>query len=148
MEHEEILSMIVQNNGTNTLYIHIYDLGSYWQIENILRAGYEVVPPCDIDKGILGKVRMKLKMTIPQAIINRGKRECNDIVKVIITDQPTSFVSLELPEIDHFTKTGLSQAASPAESLGNQAERGQGRITVKNSENWTALNFSIRTILI
>jgi len=38
-------------------------------------------------------------MTVPLAFKEKGERQCDDIIKVIVTSQPTSFVSLELPKL-------------------------------------------------
>jgi hypothetical protein len=80
-------------------FLFVYDLGPYWQVENIFRGTYAVITPktdnCD---GAPGKWTHKIRMKIPEQMKKKGYRWCDDIVKVLITSQPTSFDLLELPD--------------------------------------------------
>jgi hypothetical protein len=139
VEEGESLQLIVENNSTRyALCVHVYSMGASWEVGNILRADYEVVPPPlsnksrEWRKGSSGTWSKKLKMTVPSEIREQGKRHCDDIIKVILTSQPTSFLSLELPEL--------------GECVGRQKpskDRATGSFS--SSEDWAALSFRIRT---
>jgi hypothetical protein len=68
---------------------------------------------------------------VPAEVRKKGYRQCEDIIKVFITSQPTSFDSLELPKLGESVKRNAT----------SRARREEG----DSSEEWAALNFPIRT---
>ena len=70
---------------------------------------------------------------VPTGMREKGIRQCEDMIKVFITSQPTSFDLLELPKFGQAIK-----------------ERNTRRVYHKYrevSEEWAALNFLICTSL-
>lgn len=113
-------------------------MGPYWEIEDILRGNYEVLPPrysnrhMDFQQGTTGEWRKELVMQVPSRIEEKGHLHYEDTIKVFLTIRPTSFMSLELTEI-----------GKTLEQKGHSRTRGDGGGLL--SENWAALNFRIRS---
>jgi hypothetical protein len=72
-------------------------------------------------------------MMIPDEMREKGHGSCEDILKVFVTSQPTSFDLLELPRLG-------GRAKMP------EADR-TGREVGDGLENWAAMNFSIHISL-
>ncbi|KAI0419440.1 hypothetical protein F5X98DRAFT_372850 [Xylaria grammica] len=125
-----------EGNGGRSLKLHVYSMGSGWEIENILDADYEVVSPAGslegqaFVRGTTGVWRKSITMTVP----GDKPQHCDDILKIFITHQSTSFVSLELPAVNALAK--------PYEAA-KRGDTSTGRTDVP--EDWAALNFYIRT---
>jgi hypothetical protein len=141
MEDGTSLNLEVKNNedeGGFAFCVHIYSMGSFWEIENILRGDYEVIPPPlrnksqVFRKGSSGIWNKRLEMTVPSVTKENGEKHCDDIIKVFLTSQPTSFLSLELPEIGEFIKK-------------REFSKHRGTSSYSSSEDWIALSFRIRT---
>lgn len=125
------LELQLENKGNSTLYLYIYNMSPFWQVEDIYRGSYEAIPPRNREQGFTGVSRKKLKTMIPDRMRENGHRVCEDVVKVFITSQPTSFDFLELPKLgDHINRNAKSRIS-----------RGDNN----TSEEWAALNFFIRT---
>ena len=121
----------MKNVGETALYVHVYNLGPFWQIKGLLHASYESIPECNPNLRFTGISSKKIKMIVPPAMSGYGS--CEDIIKVFVTSQPTSFDSLELPMLDEIGKTSVGDRISHPNNDG--------------SEDWVALNFPIRTLL-
>ena len=137
----EKLELVVRNQGHirgSPIYLHILNLGPNWEIEDILHSNHEVLPPrysnqhMDFRHGTTGEWRKELEMRVPPRIKELGHLHYEDIIKVFLTVQPTSFALLELPEI-----------CESLERNRNSRIRGDGDGLV--SEDWAALNFLIRS---
>ena len=137
----EKLELVVRNqghSGGDSLYLHILNLGPNWDIEDILHSNHEVLSPrysnqhMEFHQGTTGVWRKKLEMQVPPKIKEMGHLHYEDIIKVFLTVQPTSFMLLELPAIgEHLDRNGHSRI------------RGDGGGLL--SEDWAALNFRIRS---
>ena len=125
------LELTVKNKGGQDLYVYVYNLGPLWQVQNILRGSYEVIPPRQTDQRLTGVFRKKLKTLIPPELSSRYQMECNDIVKVFVTSQPTTFDSLELSKM----------GTAPKKKDGNKTDRNS---SVSSSGDWATLNFPIQ----
>jgi hypothetical protein len=134
VNHEDRVHLRVENKGNHDLYVFVYYLGSRWQVENVLRGTYEVVPPLSRDLGFTGLLKKKIVMKVPTEMVEKGHDYCEDVIKVIVTSRATSFDMIELP------KLGTTRVV--AKDL--KIER--GRIG-KEAENWIAFDFSVRTNL-
>ena len=142
VEDGQKVELVVGNKerkGGKDLYLYIYNMGACWDIENIVRGGYDVIPPYgsnqddeDFNQGTDGEWSKDIEMTIPPEIIDRGQDHCDDIVKIFLTLQPTSFDLLELPEIGELVEEHRTSGS-----------RGKGGNYL--SEDWAALSFCIRT---
>ena len=94
-----MLELQVENKGKNTLYLYIYNMSPFWQVEDIYRGSYEAIPPRNLDQGFTGVSRKRLKTMVPARMKENGHCACEDVVKVFVTSQPTSFDFLELPKL-------------------------------------------------
>jgi hypothetical protein len=121
------MTLEVQNHGSRTLYLHVYDMGPRWEVRNALKGTYEAIPARDPVDGYSGVTRKKLKMTVPAEMMREG---CEDVVKVFITAQPTTFACLEMPKVGEAAKVGAGQ--DPLVGGGGGEE---------GSDDWAALNF-------
>jgi hypothetical protein len=134
VRHNSVLELTINNKGKTALYAHVYNLDSCWSVKGILRATYETIPPRNDprngDLSFLGRFSKKIKMTVPPIMKEHGS--CEDIIKVFVTSQPTSFDLLELPNLD-----GLADTIS-----GNRG----GQVYSRASEDWVTLSFAIRTL--
>lgn len=133
VNHEDRLHLIVENKGNRDLYVFVYYLGSRWQVENILRGTYEVLPPLSRDLGFTGLLKKKIVMKVPAEMVEKGHDYCEDIIKVIVTSRATSFDMIELPK--------LGTTCVVVKDL--KIERGRN----KEAEDWMASDFSVRTNL-
>lgn len=134
VEDGEIFDLIMENNGDIDLYFYVYDMGPCWQVENALHATYEIVPPREDSREFSGKSRRKIRMKIPDEMRTNGLRQCEDLFKIFITTQPTSFEWLELPKL-----------WGERRERNSKVKRGDKSQTV--AEHWAALNFLIFTSL-
>ena len=128
VRHGSSVELVMKNVGETALYVHVYDLGPFWQV---LHASYESIPERNHDLGFTGMSSKKIRMTVPPAMSGYGS--CEDIIKVFATSQPTSFDSLELPNLDELGKANVEDRMCRPSNHG--------------VEDWVALNFPIRTLL-
>ncbi|KAL7798571.1 putative caspase [Trichoderma ceciliae] len=131
VQHGSIVKLTIENLGDTVLYAHVYNLGPFWQVKGMLRGTYEAIPPRNGDQGFTGIFLKKIQMTVPPVMHKYGS--CEDIIKVFVTSQPTSFESLELPNLGELASIRTLDRASHPSGYG--------------SEDWVALSFSIRTSL-
>jgi len=131
VRHGNIVELVMKNVGETALYVHVYNLGPFWQVKGFLHASYESIPKRNHDLGFTGMSSKKIRMTVSPAMSGYGS--CEDIIKVFATSQPTSFDSLELSNLD-----GLGKA-----NVGDRMCRPSNH----GVEDWVALNFPIRTLL-
>ncbi|KAI1214272.1 caspase domain-containing protein [Annulohypoxylon truncatum] len=132
-QERDILHLVVTNRGTAALYVHVLNLTPLGQVQSILKASYAVVPPEDREEGLTGEWTHKVRTKVPPALVGKGVSVYEDIVKILITNQPTSFASLEMQELYDSHDRG---AVEPG-------DRGQGPRL--ETEDWISLNFNIRT---
>ncbi|KAI0436945.1 hypothetical protein F4803DRAFT_571747 [Xylaria telfairii] len=138
------VELVVQNLGTTTLYIHVLIMGTLWDIEDLLYANHEVIPPvfvenfgdwaANIRSGYDGQWRLKIRLSVPKELQDKGAGWCDDYIKVCLTSQPTSLASLEQPELGEFVR------------LRRENRHGSvGSHTGTLSEDWAMLTFCVRT---
>jgi hypothetical protein len=131
-EAKYMFELQVENKGNKDLYVYVYDMGPRWQVQDIYCGTYEVIPPRNSGQRFTGMLRKKLKTIVPTEM--RKKGQCQDIIKVFVTSQPTSFDLLELPKLgDPVKRHRISWTSRDGGSY--------------SSEDWAALNFPIRTSL-
>jgi len=142
----------VENSGLKPLYLAIFNFTPSWQISNLVSDSgggeFLVVPPREGEAK--GKKRLRLQMKVPQAIRLRGENQCEDIVKIFITNRPTSFPSMILPDISiHITdlETPVRGSGDQLSTVISDLTRGfrdQGDDLVH--ERWATRNFIIITV--
>ncbi|KAK4161141.1 hypothetical protein QBC43DRAFT_324184 [Cladorrhinum sp. PSN259] len=126
----------VENLGSGPLYLHVYNMDSSWQVNNILKGTYEAIPARDPDGNHLGATTRVMNMTMPAEATSKGKKRfCDDIVKVFVTARPTSFACLEMPKLGAAVKAD-AQAGIPA-----GVAQGSG---MAEGSAWTVVNFRFR----
>ncbi|RHZ62536.1 uncharacterized protein CDV56_102438 [Aspergillus thermomutatus] len=129
IEHDSVAELVLENEGNTDLYFFIYNLGPCWQVENVHRGTYIVVSPRSRGGLFKHTAKKKLRVRIPDQMMENGHHSCKDIVKVFVTSQPTSFDVLELPKLGGRAK-------------GTVSDRGNTRQD-DLAEYWAAVNFSI-----
>lgn len=128
----------VLNKTDCDAYLHIYDLGPSWQVENALRGNHVVVPARCVRDRVEGVWRKRFKTTVPPEIIDKGIQQCRDIMKVIITSKATSFDMFELPKLGESVARDSSSHFLDASS--NRAGSEAGHVM------WKAATFYINTL--
>ncbi|KAH0558764.1 hypothetical protein GP486_004595 [Trichoglossum hirsutum] len=134
------------------IYLHIYNLGPSWQIDNLFDAsggGLCVVLSANDDVKHEGEDQFELEMSVPQSFIDRGDDQCEDILKVFITSQLTSFACLTLPKIAVSNK----DAKEPIRGDYDQLSRARSDLAAFlrsdrrdiQDEKWATRNFTIHT---
>ncbi|KAI1427254.1 hypothetical protein F5Y12DRAFT_792579 [Xylaria sp. FL1777] len=151
--------VVVQNEEARqtagqSIYCHLYSMGSRWEIENLLDADHVEIPPrfsnksVDFVAGTNGEWKERIKMTVPQ-----GQHQCDNIFKLFLTRQSTSFTSLELPELGRWVKSrGIGRGCRAEADIGRcynngvvlraRGPRGSKKDSARSSD-WVALNFRI-----
>ncbi|KAI1327065.1 caspase domain-containing protein [Xylariaceae sp. FL0255] len=132
-QERDALTLAVENSGQTTLYVHVLNLAPQGQVQNILRASYVVVPPKIPEEGLSGKWTHRVKTIIPQALLHKGILECEDVIKVFITNQPTSFASLEMQKLHDSHDRGAVEPGDMEQTPSS------------GTEDWVSFNFVIRT---
>ncbi|KAI0887516.1 putative caspase [Annulohypoxylon maeteangense] len=129
VRHNDIVEVVMKNTGHQVIYAHLYDLGPCWNVENILHAIYEAIPPekapSDTDIGFKGCSTRKIRMTVPHV----EQDSCEDTIKIFVTSQPTSFDWLELPKLGEPGRGDVEDVISHRNNL---------------PDDWMVLNFPIR----
>ncbi|RYP14181.1 hypothetical protein DL765_006542 [Monosporascus sp. GIB2] len=125
-----IAHLVIQNKSNKPLYAFAFNLGPHWQVENIYRGPYEVIPPQNLDMVFTGTAKRKLRMTVPSDLRESGS--CEDIIKIILTTHPTTFDLFELPELGQSVKSKTVRS-------------GDRQDAVHAPEDWIAFNFRIQT---
>lgn len=131
----ERFELRVRNGKKDNIFLHLYGMGSSWDITNLLRGDHDVIPPPgsnqskDFRKGTSGDWGKKMKMEIPSTC---REAYCDDIIKGYITTESTSFLSLELPEISGTVER-------------HERKAGRGVCPILDSGDWIAFQFCVRT---
>jgi hypothetical protein len=133
LESLEKVYLRVQNKHESSLFVYVFAMScSDWEIDEMMKASSHVIPPKGSRYGhevkATGTFEMRIKFTL-----DKGQESCEDIVKVFITTQPTSFTTLVLPKLSLRGKY-----AKPVLS----ANRGGGH----ESEDWVAVTFRVRVV--
>jgi hypothetical protein len=150
--HEDIIKLIVRKTGDDPLYVHIYNLGPSWQIDGLIDndggGDYTIILPKTKLDFLSGYEEFEIEMTVPQFLVDKGQNHCEDILKVFLTSQPTSFAPLMLPKIPTSTKDiggiirGSHDLSGFLAGLSKPLRGAQDHVT---SEDWACMTFLIRT---
>ena len=133
VSRDDEVSLRVANKCTEphgpSVFLYVYALGSDWEIDGILEASREEVPPRGGGGGSYqtGMFDLKIDFTLEQ-----GQEQCEDTIKVILTAQPSSFTTLELPKIGQDPRWAIPNI--------------QGKRGYSSSEDWAALTFRVRLV--
>ncbi|TGO15143.1 hypothetical protein BPAE_0591g00030 [Botrytis paeoniae] len=121
------LYLHVDNRRDHDLYIYIYSLGPFWNVENALGANHVVIQSSPRNN-VARDWKKGLRIQAPDDIKHQERYQYEEIVKVFFTSQLTSFASLELPELGKPMRGGRPLT-----------DRATGRDGPP--ENWAAVNF-------
>ncbi|KAF2258471.1 hypothetical protein CC78DRAFT_572486 [Lojkania enalia] len=99
VHHKDKVTVELQNNSNQPLYLHIYNLAPGWEIEHLGKGGNLIALPTDRHNQLSGKTCMEIKMTVPQHLLAKGLKQCMDIIMVFVTARPTTLNNLEMPRI-------------------------------------------------
>ncbi|XEU99253.1 hypothetical protein FSHL1_004540 [Fusarium sambucinum] len=124
-----MFELTAQNKSLEELYLHIFSLGPFWQVDNVFR-GTAVIPPKKDEDGFTGRFSKKMRTMVPKEMRTMGLRQCEDTLKVLVTSHPTSFDMLELPKIGCLPKKPKVK---------------KSRTVIKGPQEWMAFNFPVRT---
>ncbi|PQE18221.1 caspase domain-containing protein [Rutstroemia sp. NJR-2017a WRK4] len=131
VEDGDRLSLHVENKGDYALYIYVYSLGPFWDIESALRANHAVIPSSP-NNSTTRNWKKKLRIEAPDDMKRQTQYHYEEIIKVFLASQLTSFTLLELPELGKSMKKGRPYTT--------RATRGDSTLP----EDWAAVNFRIR----
>ncbi|KAJ5626994.1 hypothetical protein N7528_004421 [Penicillium herquei] len=149
--HGDTVKLTIRNHSTKTLYVSILDLCPSWKISNLTDddggGDYLIIPPSDVDAR---EKTIELSMEIPRWAQKAGIPQCEDVIKVFITDQPTSFSPLLLEGIsepkpaEQWTRYNRRSEASLSSFL---SQLGTPSRAVRGSREscWTTRNFILAT---
>lgn len=139
----------------------LFNLDSLWGVFNLIsNAGHgEFMIILSKRKGNSGRKKIQLKIKILEALQQRNKRECEDIVKVFVINKSIFFSSGFLSEMffdaENFSAgfrnhlRGNNDQLSKFLSILNISFRGQGSAAgfEAKTEEWACRNFIIRTYI-
>ncbi|KAE8142047.1 putative caspase [Aspergillus pseudotamarii] len=101
VDQEELTLTVTNLSQTVTLYVTVLNFTPSWQIQYLSgeEGGtcFDVVPPVDPALHFTGTTEMAFAMAVPKHLRSSGC--CDDIIRIIITNTPTSFDSLLLPKL-------------------------------------------------
>ncbi|KAK5991656.1 hypothetical protein PT974_07689 [Cladobotryum mycophilum] len=101
----DTVKFMVENLGTGPLCLTIVEIGPSWQVDNVggedESADFKIVPPKthegDHRPQDTGIQQIELEMAIPESFLEQGIRECDDILKIFVTNSATSLSVLSMP---------------------------------------------------
>jgi len=155
VQHRSAWGFDVENLGGEALYVFVFDFGPSWNITNIYEAAKKgeclvVAPKTGWDTG---KKVVRMRMEIPDHLLIKGNRRCEDVIKVFVTTIQTSFSSFVLPKLLHGTDE-LDQEPGPEGTETNVRGHlpngllglGSGSHTSsRGSGSWAVRSFIVRT---
>jgi hypothetical protein len=154
---DEEFTLSVENYSTTALFFEIFDMGPLWQITKVLAGGgeeFKVITPKkqqDDRPEHTGRQDIQFRAFIPEELKAINEYECEDIFKVFITSQATSFAALQLPalavsagNINRATHTRKIYHELSA-FLGDFAAPFRGSDLSGAVENWTTRTFILKT---
>ncbi|EAW17239.1 putative caspase [Aspergillus fischeri NRRL 181] len=120
---QEELTLTVKNlSQTVTLYVTVLNFTPSWQIQYLSgeEGGtcFDAVSPADPALHFTGTTEMAFAMAVPEHLRSSGC--CDDIIRIIVTNTPTSFDSLLLPKLSSIlqqTTRGGSQGLDSTKSI-------------------------------
>lgn len=151
IKHGSTWGFAVKNTSNEPLYMAIFNFTPSWEIVNLISSSggdtYQVIPPrTEVENG---KMKIMLQMEVPESLRSRGETQCEDILKVFITNKPTSFPTMVLPEM-HLDANRVRAHVHSGDHLSNflsgliSRVRGQ---TGGAGEEWATQNFIVRTTM-
>ncbi|KAE9363027.1 hypothetical protein N431DRAFT_296842, partial [Stipitochalara longipes BDJ] len=156
-KHNGEVTFVAENTSDMPIYVHMYNLGPLWQIENLIDddggGDYKELYPKNERERQSGLMKRTFEMTVPKCFLARGQDSCEDILKVFITNNPTSFSALTMGRIPSFVEeieTGRTDYYNHynhmSEFLAKLATPSRGSVDNNVSDElWTTRTFFIHT---
>ena len=145
----DIFKLTIKNIGSRVLCVHVLNLAPTWAIDFVALQGkdfWELLPKTQSEDR--SQKTISLRATIPQSVINQGRAECEDTMKVFITNKSTSFRALQLKPLDSYTHDSSIPIRSSRDQLwsfhSELTTHLRGRTNVAD-EVWAVHNIVIRT---
>lgn len=157
VQQKEKLELKVENLGKNALHLAVLLMSPLWGIEEILSTpegqDYRVVPPKEemntINFGASGERSIPIEMTIDEALAQRGKETCRDIIKVFVTSISSPFSILQQKDITELTgfEHEISRGAHRDLStfLSSLSEPRRGKDASMPAQDWSVRTFYVET---
>lgn len=120
------------NRDGPRLIVHVYAMGSGWEVAEMTKSSGVVLPPLGSDGDgpkATGVFQKQLRFPLKE-----GQQSCEEALKIFLTKQPTSFITLELPRLGESVPSRV------------EAEMSGNRGPLWESEDWAALTFQIRVV--
>ena len=146
VDDSDKLVLSLQNLGSQSLYLALFDLRPSWEICSLLHkegnGDFKVIAPKVPER----KSVIKWNMSVPKSHQHHGF--CEDVIKIFVTNRPTSFthfklrkLSASLEDLDETTRGSHTLLSEFMAEITPQY-RDTGDTT---RENWFSQNFLIRT---
>lgn len=129
LTHGDTIHLKIKNEGDRDLYLFVYNMDAFWEIENMSKKSHTIIPPHDKDED----KTCKITMTVRDKIAGEPLSVSDDIIKVLVATQWTSFDILILPEL----------GKSPDTKIPSKGTNRGG--TQDSEEDWQSFDFPIRT---
>ncbi|RYP41124.1 hypothetical protein DL768_010539 [Monosporascus sp. mg162] len=150
VNHGGTWGFTIENHCDKPLYMTIFNFNPSWEVVNMVSESgdddYIIVPARK--GGISSRKEMRLLMEVPESGRIAGKGQCEDVVKVFVTNRPISFPSVILPKMPvdpdslHGAARGVNALSRVLLEL-SSSSRGDDQ----GEEQWTTQNFIICTTL-
>ena len=152
VRHGDLWGFTAQNRSDQPLYISIFNFSSSWGISNLVSDSggdsYEVLPPRTEEGN--GTLNIELQMEVPPLFQELGVKHCEDVVRIFVTNKPTSFPSIVLPEISP-KATNLAERISatddPVSVFLSELDTKIQWHRYGGESQWATRNFIIRTLV-
>lgn len=153
-----VLRMRFRNTSKSPLYFSLYNLNPNWEIKQLSGEGggadYFVIQSKDSDSESKkpGTMELPIRMSIPEELKRAGRNYCEDVLKVFVTVQATSFRFLRLGELGApGTRSGSSTGFDLCQLSGSLANlavphRGRTHETEIDRADWIIKKYIIRTV--
>ncbi|KAI1767538.1 caspase domain-containing protein [Hypoxylon sp. FL1150] len=142
--HDSLWVFTAENKSDQALYMTVLDFCPSWKLRNVaLHSGdndYFVVRPQE--GRVSGKKTIKLRMKVPEALQAIGEGRCEDTFKVFITNRPTSYPSMILPEMP-LEASNLCLHTSHIDGSPTPLSQSTGRDDT--ADDWITRKFTVQT---
>lgn len=144
VEHGDTWQLKIKNNGDTALYFALFDFEPSWKVQNLLsdsgNGDFWVLEPGQTEP-------LPLVMEVPESMQINGRGCCEDIIKLFVTSNATSFPSMVLPELPLWGSYHRGQPYESGNGLSALVAGLTGSVRSHDAghEKWTTRNFLIRT---
>ncbi|KAK0644314.1 hypothetical protein B0T16DRAFT_417487 [Cercophora newfieldiana] len=133
-----IRNLAAEPNGPR-LFLHLYAMGSAWEVEDMTKSSREVLPPAGSGgEGHEHRASGVFQRTM-RFSLEDGQEECEDVIKVFVTRGVTSFASLEMGKLGE-------QDGGDGKRVDEDGIRGAKGDVDGGEEVWAALTFRVRVV--